>query len=54
MTSMDDYQIRVKAKDDHGVQSEWSDSIPISMPHSKFLLFNGLYPESSLVQMLNK
>jgi hypothetical protein len=42
-TSRGDYQIRVKAKDDHGVQSEWSESIPISMPHSKFLLLNGLY-----------
>ncbi len=29
------YEIRVKAKDDHGVQSEWSDPIPISMPKTK-------------------
>jgi len=30
-----DYEIRVKAKDDHGVQSEWSDPLPISMPKNK-------------------
>ncbi len=27
-----DYEIRVKAKDDHGVQSEWSDPLPVTMP----------------------
>jgi len=27
-----EYEIRVKAKDEHGVQSEWSDPLPISMP----------------------
>jgi hypothetical protein len=26
------YQIRVKAKDVHGVQSDWSDSLPVTMP----------------------
>ncbi len=32
-----DYQIRVKAKDDHGVQSEWSNTTSISMPkNNKF------------------
>ncbi len=30
-----DYEIRVKAKDDHGVQSDWSDPLPISMPKNK-------------------
>ena len=33
-----DYEIRVKAKDDHGVQSEWSDPLPISMPKNKQLI----------------
>ena len=33
-----DYQIRVKAKDDHGVQSKWSDPLPISMPKNKKLI----------------
>jgi hypothetical protein len=28
------YQIRVKAKDEHGVQSDWSDPLPITMPYS--------------------
>jgi clostripain len=27
-----DYQIRVKAVDEHGMESEWSDPLPISMP----------------------
>ncbi len=31
-----EYQIRVMAKDDHGVQGEWSDSLPVSMPKTKF------------------
>jgi len=30
-----EYEIRVKAKDDHGVQGEWSDPLPISMPKNK-------------------
>jgi Peptidase family C25/PKD domain len=29
------YEIRVKAKDEHGAQSEWSDPLPVSMPRSK-------------------
>ena len=33
-----DYQIRVKARDNHGVQSEWSDPLPISMPKNKQLI----------------
>ena len=28
----DDYQIKVKAKDEHGYESEWSDPLAISMP----------------------
>jgi len=35
------YEIRVKAKDSNGAQSEWSDPLPISMPRSKYL-FNQL------------
>jgi len=31
-SSIGQYDIRVKAKDAHGVQSEWSDPLPISMP----------------------
>ena len=31
------YEIRVKAKDEHGVQSEWSDPLPVSMPRSKLI-----------------
>lgn len=29
------YEIRVKAQDFHGVISDWSDPLPISMPHAK-------------------
>jgi hypothetical protein len=31
------YQIKVKAKDDHGVQSEWSDPLPVTMPRGKIV-----------------
>lgn len=31
------YAIRVKAKDDHGVQSEWSDPLPVNMPKARFV-----------------
>jgi len=34
-TKKGDYDIRVKAKDERGVQSEWSDPLPISMPKNK-------------------
>lgn len=30
------YQIRVKAKDEHGVMGEWSDPLPVSMPRGKY------------------
>jgi len=29
------YEIKVKAKDEHGLESEWSDPLPISMPLSR-------------------
>ena len=29
------YEVKVKAKDDHGVVSEWSDPLPVSMPISR-------------------
>jgi len=34
-TEEGDYEIRVKAKDDHGVQGEWSDPLPVTMPRNK-------------------
>lgn len=36
------YNIRVKAKDESGAQSEWSDSLPVSMPKSKIIDLNTL------------
>ncbi len=30
-----EYEIRVKAKDEHGAESEWSDPLPVSMPRNK-------------------
>ncbi len=38
------YEITVKAKDEHGVQSEWSDPLIVSMPKSK-ALFNPIILE---------
>jgi len=38
-TTKGDYMVRVVAKDDHGVLSEWSDPLPISMPLSYQLPF---------------
>jgi len=43
-----DYEIRVKAKDDHGVQSEWSDPLPVTMPK------NNAFIDSILLQILEK
>jgi hypothetical protein len=34
-----DYEIRVKAKDEHGVLSEWSDSLSISLPRNRLNQF---------------
>jgi len=34
-TEKGDYEIKVKAKDEHGVQGDWSDPLPISMPQCK-------------------
>ncbi len=31
------YQIKVKAKDEHGEESEWSDPLPIAMPKNKVI-----------------
>ena len=31
------YQIKVKAKDEHGEESEWSDPLPITMPKNKVI-----------------
>jgi hypothetical protein len=47
-TEEGEYEIRVKAKDDHGVQSEWSDPLPISMPKSNEFI------NSILLQILEK
>ena len=41
-TEEGNYEIKVKAKDDHGVQSEWSDPLSVSMPKNK-QYFNPLF-----------
>ena len=38
-----DYEIKVKAKDEHGVQSEWSDPLQISMPKTKAINMDPLF-----------
>lgn len=43
-----DYAIKVKAKDEHGVQSEWSPELPISMPRSRTT------PNSLFMQLLER
>ena len=32
-----DYEIKVKAKDVHGAESEWSDPLTVTMPRDKVL-----------------
>jgi hypothetical protein len=41
-SSQGSYEIQVKAKDSNGVQSEWSDSLAISMPKNKLFQFIAL------------
>ena len=36
----DEFNVRVKAKDEHGKQSEWSDTSSVSIPKSKFKTIN--------------
>ena len=42
-TEQGNYEIRVKAKDEHGVQSDWSDPLPIIMPKNRATNFNSLF-----------
>ena len=36
------FEVRVRAKDDHGKQSEWSDPLPITLPKNNPYEFNWL------------
>ena len=36
-TSQDTYNIKVKAKDTNGYESDWSDPLPITMPRSRMV-----------------
>lgn len=42
------YQVKVKAKDEHGVHSEWSESIGVSMPKNKMFYLNHILFERLL------
>jgi len=56
-TTKGDYQIKVKARDEHGLESEWSDPLGVSMPKSRgvnFLLFNFLENHPLLFQFLQR
>jgi len=44
-----DYEIRVKAKDSYGLESPWSDPLPVSMPRNKAVTNNLL-----LLRMLER
>jgi hypothetical protein len=37
-TEKGDYQIRVKAKDEHGSMSDWSDPLPIIIPKNRIIM----------------
>jgi hypothetical protein len=37
------YEVKVKAKDDSGAQSEWSDPLVVSMPKTNYALFSFLF-----------
>jgi len=39
-TKQGNYDIKVKAKDEHGVQSDWSDPLSITIPRNKPINFN--------------
>ncbi len=41
----DTYAIKVRAKDDHGALSEWSDPLSVSIPRNRIagLIFNGFF-----------
>ena len=51
-----DYEIRVKAKDEHGIQSDWSDALPVTMAKTRRFsleIFVELFPRvSSLLPLL--
>ena len=53
----DEYNIRVKAKDIHGGESEWSQPLPVSMPKNRFFeknyLFNLFYWSTDRFPILN-
>jgi hypothetical protein len=55
-TQQGTYEIRARAKDDHGVQSEWSDPLEVSMPKDKILVipFHQLLKEHPLFSFLNR
>ena len=50
------YQVRVKAKDEHGVQSGWSDPLPVRMPKNSNSLeksrMNGNQEHNGIILML--
>ena len=56
-TSQGSYEIKVKARDEHGLESEWSDPLAVSMPKSRgvyFLLFNFFENHPLLYQLLER
>ena len=56
-TSKGSYEIKVKAKDTNGAESDWSDPLAVSMPKIRgvnFLLFNFLENHPLLYQLLER
>jgi len=51
------YSVKVKAKDEHGVQSEWSDPLSVSIPRSKSIvktMFHGFIEQYPFLEVLLK
>lgn len=51
-TAEGSYSIKVKAKDEYDVESDWSDSLSISMPKSKTINSQGLFEDGNIGFML--
>ena len=47
--SKGDYEIRVKAKDIYGLESDWSDPLPVSMPKDKQPFLHGIMVLQKLI-----
>jgi len=47
-----DYAVRVMAEDEHGLESDWSEPLPVSMPRGRHALWPWLEEAAAWLQML--